>query len=310
MKNGQRHVFLFMIEKNMTYFLTFVASDLKNSPLNTDFLSFLHDYGYGDEDNIAWLQPNRAVDISLESEIPLQEIHNLRRMLDTRQVDVFLTPAENRKKKLLLADMDCTIVVGETLDELSSFAGVKEQVEQITTRAMNGELEFQAALKERVALLQNLSAEALEETARALQIMPGAQELVRTMKENGAKTVLVTGGFTFFSDDVADILGFDHAHGNTLEISEGLLTGNVIPPIIDQSAKLDFLKRYQSELNLQAHETMAIGDGANDLPMLQHAGLGVGYQPKQVLEEVLTNVIKHNDLSAALYAQGYRNFEN
>lgn len=289
----------------MTYYLTFVAADTSQNALDRDFVSFLKDEGY-ETDDISWLCPTKALDLPLEKSLTHNEVRSLRNRLRNKMVDVFLTPAESRKKKMLLADMDSTIVVGETLDELASFAGVKAQVEEITKNAMNGLLDFEQAIKERVGLLKNLPIEALEETARAVQLMPGAESLVRVMKKNGAKTILVTGGFMFFAEDVKANAGFDFVHGNRLEIEADVLTGNVIPPILDKSAKLAYLKDYAQKFQIDHDQIMAIGDGANDLPMLEAAGLGIGYHPKPLLEEKLMNIILHGNLTAALYAQGYQ----
>ena len=288
----------------MTHYLTFVAADTSENPLTNDFLAFLQDGGF-DTSDISWLCPQKALDLHIQDDLSKTEVKNLRNKLRSQRIDVFFTPAQNRKKKMLLADMDSTIVVGETLDELAAFAGVKTQVEEITTRAMNGELDFDSALRERVGLLKNLPVEALEETASAVQLMTGAKSLVGTMKQNGAKTILVTGGFMFFAEDVRINAGFDFVHGNILEIEANVLTGNVIPPILDKNAKLAYLKDYSRKLGIDAQDIMAIGDGANDLPMLEAAGLGIGYYPKALLEERLINVILHGDLTAALYAQGY-----
>ncbi len=297
-----------MLKKNMSHILTFVASDLTRHPLNDDFFSFLKTHNI-DPAAALWLCNHRALDIALDQPMKAAAILALRNKLASFEVDVFYTTAENRQKKLLLADMDSTIVVGETLDELAAFAGVKTQVEEITARAMNGELDFHAALTERVALLKNLPIGALEETLNAMQLMPGADILLKTMKQNGAKTVLVTGGFTCFAEDVQNMLDFDYIHGNHLEIKDDVLTGAILPPILDKHAKLSYLKQYAKDLGIELSDAMTIGDGANDVPMLEAAGLGIGYEPKPLLQETLINQIRFNTLEAALYAQGYSGFE-
>lgn len=290
----------------MSYVLTFVAGDPVNNPLTEEFPAFLQDKGYT-LTGFDWLEPQMALDIFTEKNLPKSEIQNMRNLLMDAQIDVFFMPVLGRRKKLLLADMDSTIVVGETLDELAAFAGMQDRVAEITRRAMNGEIDFQDALRERVGLLKTLSIDALEETASAIQIMRGAKELVETLKDHDAKTVLVTGGFTYFADDIGAEVGFDFIHGNRLEIEDDLLTGFVIPPILDKNSKLSFLKEYTAKLGLDPSETLAIGDGANDLPMLEAAGLGIGYQCKELLKERLVNIIQHGDLRAVLYAQGYKN---
>ncbi len=288
----------------MSYYLTFVAADTSQNPLTSSFIDFLADEGI-DISRPKWLCPKKALDIPLDNALDKHDVKSLRNRLRLKNIDVFFTRAENRKKQLFLADMDSTIVVGETLDELASFAGVKDRVEDITTRAMNGELDFEEAVRERVELLKNLPVAALEETARAVQLMPGAKSLVTTMKQNGAKTILVTGGFMFFANDIRARAGFDHVHGNRFDIQADVLTGKVIPPILDKHAKLAYLKDYAQKFDIAADNILAMGDGANDLPMLEAAGLGIGYHPKALLEEKLMNVILHGDLTAALYAQGY-----
>lgn len=231
---------------------------------------------------------------------------HMRDSLKDDEIDVFMTPIENRRKKLLLADMDSTIVTGETLDDLAEHAGIKDQVAEITRRAMNGKLDFQAAITERVGLLKGLETGALNDTLKKIQISPGAQTLISTMRENGTYCVLVSGGFTFFTAAVSMQLQFHSHQGNELEIEDGKLTGNVKMPILDKTAKVAFLKEYMNRSNLKAEECITIGDGANDIPMLKMAGLGIGYKPKPAVAEEIDNLIIHGDLTAALYAQGYR----
>ncbi len=229
----------------------------------------------------------------------------IREMLAADKIDLFINPAEGRRKKLLLADMDSTIVEGETLDDMAAFAGIKDQIAAITARAMNGELDFHAALKERVGLLKGLPTEALQKTLDHTVVNPGARTLVHTMRKQGATCVLVSGGFTFFTGAIAEKVGFDHNHGNTLGIDGEQLSGAVIPPILDKFAKVEFLDLYTGNLDINASEVMTIGDGANDLPMLKKAGLGVGYHAKPSVAAELKNLIIYGDLAAALYAQGY-----
>lgn len=290
----------------MSYVLTFVAGFPNITPLSEDFPSFLHDFGY-DISGTDWLDKEIALDVFMNEKLSHDDLRALRHKLMDHQIDVFLTEREGRQKKLLVADMDSTIVVGETLDELSAFAGVKDRVEEITRRAMNGEMDFEEALKQRVSLLKNLSVKALKETSAALQIMRGAKQLIRTMKKSGAQTILVTGGFTYFADDVGKEVGFHHVHGNQLKVDDRVITGAVTPPILDKNAKLAYLKDYAAKFKLDLSETFAIGDGANDLPMLEAAGLGIGYHSKDIVQQKLLNVILHGNLTAALYAQGYKN---
>lgn len=257
--------------------------------------------------SLAWLAPGKAADFEIDApentpHIPLQK---LRDFCDAHFFDFFVTPGENRRKRLLLADMDATIVEGETLDELAAFAGVKDQVAAITRAAMEGELNFEGALRKRVALLKDLPEQALHQTLARTTLNPGAKTLIATMKKYGATCVLVSGGFTFFTGAVAAQCGFDFHHGNTLGLRDDRLTGAVEGPILDKDAKLAFLKTYAENLNLPLPGAMTIGDGANDLPMLRAAGLGIGYHPKDAVRAELSNVILHGDLTAALYAQGF-----
>lgn len=278
----------------MTYVITLVASDINSHPVLEEM---------GPQGDRQWLEPGKALDIFV-SEKP--DLSALRQELDAHKIDVFLSGVENRQKKLLLADMDSTIVEGETLDDLAAFAGLKDKIAAITARAMNGELDFEDAIKERVGLLKGLSEEALAEALSQTKLNPGAKELVQVMKQNGATCVLVSGGFTVFTSPIAEQVGFDHNHGNTLLMEDGALTGQVGEPILDKHAKVQFLNQHLSALGLEAEDAFTVGDGANDLPMLKEAGLGIGYKPKPVVAAELDNVIIHGDLTAALYAQGFK----
>lgn len=252
-----------------------------------------------------WLAPQQAVDIGISGKPDAKGIAHMREFLDRFAIDVFVVPIENRRKKLLFADMDSTIVRGETLDELAAHAGVQEQVAAITQSAMEGMIDFSAALRERVRLLQGLSVGALQKTADAMQIAPGAWELVKTMRKNGASCILCSGGFTFFTQVVAERLGFTYHYGNVLKITENRLEGAVEEPILDKTAKLDLMLQNITQLKLKPADVLAIGDGANDIPMLKAAGLGIGFHPKAVVAEAVDNVILHGNLGSALFAQGY-----
>ncbi|MBD0272037.1 MAG: phosphoserine phosphatase SerB [Acetobacteraceae bacterium] len=253
-----------------------------------------------------WLAADEASDIPFDGLAPEQADAAARRALEGAAVDVIAQPAVGRGKKLLLADMDSTIVTTETLDELAAFAGVKDRVAAITRRAMNGELDFRSALAERVALLAGLPVSALEKTWEATTVMPGAAELVGTMAAHGAHCVLVSGGFTFFTERVAARLGF-HAHqSNTLVIEDGKLTGRVAEPILDRDAKLAALKRNAAERGLPLSASLAVGDGANDLDMVRAAGLGVAFRAKPIVASAARARVDHADLRALLFAQGFR----
>lgn len=214
-------------------------------------------------------------------------------------------PVAGRAKFLLVADMDSTMITVECIDELADFAGLKAEVAAVTEAAMRGELDFEAALDARVALLRDMDA-AVIDTCRAerVRIMAGARELVRTMRARGARAVLVSGGFTAFAEPVAAEIGFDRAVANRLEIAGGRLAGTVAKPIVDAATKVETLAAERTALGLAATETLAVGDGANDIPMIQAAGLGVAYRAKPKTAAAAHARIEHGDLTALLWAQG------
>ncbi|WP_184167748.1 phosphoserine phosphatase SerB [Sphingomonas kyeonggiensis] len=219
--------------------------------------------------------------------------------------DVAVQPAEGRAKKLLIADMDSTMITVECIDELADFAGIKAQVAEVTERAMRGELDFAEALDARVALLKGLSESAIEQCLRErVKLMPGAKALVRTMRARGATCVLVSGGFTRFAEPVGSEIGFHRMIANKLVIADGVLTGEVEKPIVDSATKLDTLLAVRDELGLSASDTLAVGDGANDLAMIREAGLGVAYHAKPIVAAAAGVRVDHGDLTALLYAQG------
>ncbi len=282
----------------MTHILTLVASDTPLTEKHFDLLGSL-------KTTPDWLERSKAVDFKIDTTLSIEEIKALRRAFDGDKIDVFCTAEEGRKKVLFLADMDSTIVTSETLDEMAEEAGLKDKVSKITERAMRGEVDFHGAIKERVGLLNGLSIEALSRTLNQTEISKGARTLLKALKNEGVFCALVSGGFTFFTGAIGEKLNFDAHHGNVLNIENGKLTGGVQDPILDKNAKLNFLKLYCEELSLDLSETIAIGDGANDLPMLEAAGLGIGYHPKPLLEDKLINCIRHTDLTSVLYMQGY-----
>ncbi len=219
--------------------------------------------------------------------------------------DAVVQPVEGRQKKLLISDMDSTMITVECIDELADFVGKKAEVSIITERAMNGELDFEAALIERVALLRGLSEKMLQEAYdERVKMMAGAKALLTAMRSAGAHCVLVSGGFTFFTARVAQELGFHENHANVLEVQHGMLTGRVVQPILGKQAKLDTLNRVCQQLQISPADALAVGDGANDLPMLLAAGLGVAYHAKPVVRAQAAARINYCDLSALIYAQG------
>jgi phosphoserine phosphatase len=258
-----------------------------------------------------------TLDDDIASEIPfdLPSGGDARPLADTLraklgQIDVVIQPAVNRKKRLFVADMDSTMIEQECVDELAAFAGLKEHVARITERAMRGELEFPPALRERVALLKDLPATVVDDVLQKhIRLMPGGRTLVMTMKKHGAYTCLVSGGFTLFTGKIAAKIGFDEHRGNRLVVEGGKLSGKVEEPILGSEAKLAALKELATKLKIELADTLAVGDGANDLPMLRAAGLGVAYRAKPAVAAEAAARIEHGDLTALLYLQGYRREE-
>ena len=255
-----------------------------------------------------WLAPDEAADLLFTpDESKLGAVRGrLEPWAAANAVDVFLQPQAHRRKRLLVADMDSTLIGQECIDELADFAGLKTHVAAITERAMRGEIAFEPALRERVALLAGLPASIVGTVlAERITLTPGAKTLVATMRANGAYCALVSGGFTLFTSSVAAMLGFDEHRGNTLVVADGKLTGAVTEPILGREAKLAALIELRSRLDLGASDTLAVGDGANDLAMLGEAGFGVAYRAKPAVAAAANGRIEAGDLSALLYAQGY-----
>jgi phosphoserine phosphatase len=238
--------------------------------------------------------------ISLDALLPLAAMQALRKALAPLQVDALCLPADLTPPQLLLADMDSTIVTSETLDELAHFAGVGPQVADITRRAMNGELDFEAALNARVALLKGLPLTVVDTVLSQTSLMPGAKTLIKGLKQHGTTCILISGGFTVFTGAIAQQCGFDHHVGNTLAHANGLLTGEVTHPIVDKHTKLATLQQFSQQLGAPPQAVWAMGDGANDLPMLQAAGLGIGVKPKPIVAEALANCLLYNPLDCLL----------
>lgn len=289
------------------HYITLIASDIPLALPHLEYAEkFIEEQAIGLSGKPVWLDAHKAADIPVQNALTMEQMKNLRHAFAQARIDVICTQAEKRKKKLLLADMDSTIVTTETLDELADYAGIKDRIAAITARSMNGEIDFPEALRERVGLLKGLPLTALHETLAETILCEGADKLIHVMKENGATCVLVSGGFTYFTGAIANKVGFHHHHGNELHDDGTSLIGTVGDPILDKDSKLKFLNTYAATLKVDLSETMAIGDGANDLPMLAAAGLGIGYRAKPLLQENLLNILQFADLRGVLYAQGYK----
>lgn len=255
-----------------------------------------------------WLAPGQAAEIALPDAAPdtLAVWHEMMAELaGARPVDYAIVPAENRRKRLLIADMDSTVIAQECLDEVAGAVGIKPQVAAITERAMRGELAFEDALRARIALLIGLPEAALARVLEAhITLNPGARELVATMRANGALTILVSGGFTFFTGAIAARAGFDMHRGNVLLFDDGKLSG-VAEPILGREAKRETLLEQARAHDIALSDVLAVGDGANDLAMLELAGLGAAYHAKPVVAAQADVRIRHCDLTALLFIQGY-----
>ncbi|MBN8994553.1 MAG: phosphoserine phosphatase SerB [Rhizobiales bacterium] len=258
---------------------------------------------------VAWLSPGEAFDLYVPGDLGDLRLRATA-LAAGAPADIAVQPAAGRRKRLFIADMDSTMIGQECIDELADFAGLKAKVADITERAMRGELDFPSALRERVGLLAGLPEETIGRViVERITLTPGGRELVGTMRANGARTILVSGGFTAFTDRIAGMIGFDESHGNRLEIAAGRLTGRVAEPILGREAKLAALEDALARFGLVAEEALATGDGANDLLMVQRAGLGVAYHAKPALAAAADMRVDHGDLTALLFAQGYRRDE-
>ena len=258
-----------------------------------------------------WLFDEVAVDIPFDStEAPTALADRLRAAREDLPIDVVVQPQANRRKRLFLADMDSTMIGQECIDELADFAGLKAHVAAITERAMRGDIAFEPALRERVALLKGLPLSVIDEVLKErITLTPGGRELVGTMRAHGAYTCLVSGGFTAFTEKVAAMIGFQENRANRLLSEDGKLSGSVAEPVLGREAKLATLRELRDAFDLDNIDTLVVGDGANDLGMIQDAGLGVAYHAKPAVAAAAAARIDYGDLTALLYAQGYNRSE-
>jgi phosphoserine phosphatase len=255
---------------------------------------------FGATGDALWLSPDQAAEFPVATRPG--NLENVRKSITDQKVDLNCVDDTNRRKTLLIADMDMTMIEQECIDELADEAGVGPRVAEITVRAMNGDLNFEAAVLERVGLMKGLAADVIQKVLDTrITLAPGGKTLVQTMKQNGAHTALVSGGFIQFAEQVAQQLGFDEAHANRLLIEDNQLTGDVARPILGRDTKVAQLERLSPETS----NAIAIGDGANDLGMIERAGMGVAVHAKPIVAEAAPYAINHGDLTACLFLQGY-----
>ena len=257
---------------------------------------------------LAWLDPERAADIAFEGD-DAAVLEELRRRLGDVPVDINVLRADGRRKALLLSDMDATAIIGETLDELSTYTPHKAEIDNLTRQSVNGLMSFTETLVARMQLMRGLPVDTLAKTWSTVQPTPGMKVAIATMRASGAYTALVSGGFTYFTSRVRDLIDFDCDIANDLEIADGKLTGRIPLPIVDPAGKVAALQRLAQERGLAMPDTLAIGDGSNDIPMLQQAGLGIAFCGKPKVKQAIPVWLDHAGPTGLLYLQGYRRSE-
>ena len=253
-----------------------------------------------------WLSAGAACDLHFSEASPEEALEIARHILDGEPVDMAAQTTLNRRKRLLVADMESTMIEEEMVDLLAEELGIGEAVAEITARSMAGEIDFEQSLRERMALLEGLPADTLEEMAEVMTPCAGARTLVQTMRQHGAFTLLVTGGFRLFAERVQEALGFHDIRCNEVVIRQGRLSGGIGSPVLDRHGKAEKLRESCEEHHLQISESLAVGDGSNDIDMVEAAGLGVAYRGKPILKESADACLDHFDLTGLLYFQGYR----
>ncbi|MGA1021983.1 MAG: phosphoserine phosphatase SerB [Candidatus Puniceispirillaceae bacterium] len=301
----------------MHYALVFSTSKVKaaNQSASQWLDEFAESFAFlNPQNDPAWLAPNIAAEITclagddvLSRDILQNRAFlNLRQHADAGGIDVNLVPSDNRRKAILIADMDSTIITSESLDELAILAGIGEQVTDITRRSMAGELDFETALDERVAMLAGKPKGLIDQIIADSKLTDGARILVQTMRAHGAFCYLVSGGFDVLTGPIAAECGFHGHHANHLDHDGTSITGSVRKPVLDRQAKVTYLKHYCQLHNVDLAATASIGDGANDLGMLEQAGFGVAFHGKPILRETVALQLNHTNLTGLLYLQGYK----
>lgn len=288
-----------MIILDAMFVVTLIANPA-GTPLTSAFVDTMA-RALGAQERV-WLKEGVACDLY----VPAIDEALVKKTLGDRPYDAIVQPVAGRRKKLFVADMESTMITCECLDELAEYAGLRDKIAAITARAMNGGMDFEQSLAERVGLLEGLPESTLQKVYdEKVRLMPGAEELMRGLKRAGVYTMLVSGGFDFYASRIAEKLGFDEYRANRLEIAGGKLTGRVLPPILDKNGKLQSLEEGCRKLGIAASDAMAVGDGANDLPMLLKAGLGVAFRAKPAVDAAAGAHIRHGDLAALFYVGGF-----
>lgn len=294
----------------MKFVVTLIAAD--GTALNVEMMEAVRDAlrSLGAETgSLDWLAQDHACDIPFDDIAPDQADAAARHVIGTQAIDCIAQEVDGRRKVLLLADMDSTMVTSETLDDLAALTGLGDIIAEITARTMNGELDFASSVKERVMMLKDLPESALEQAYQQIQLSPGATTAVQTMKANGTHCLLISGGFTFFTSRIAERIGFHEHMANDFMIEDGKLTGGVSEPVLTKEVKLETLIARASTMGISISASVCVGDGANDVPMLKAAGLGVAYRGKPSVVAEIPARLDHADLTGLLYAQGYRQEE-
>ena len=294
----------------MQYILSILTHD--TTPLPQDLpemvLDSLSRHGIGD-DGHRWLSPDIAFEVAFEAKASPNRMADLKAEFAGLTADITILPAKNRRKKLLIADMDCTIITSESLNDLAELSGFGEEVAQITARTMAGELDFGQSLMARMKIIAGSDAGLIQKIIDDAELSEGAEALVATMNHHGARTILASGGFTFLTEVIGKRLGFDEHYANQMVIEDGKITGDLIPPLLDQNAKATRLQTTIAEMGIAAEDVATIGDGANDRGMTELAGLGTAFRGKDALKAVATATLDHADLRGLLWLQGYHDDE-